>query len=298
MFSSLLHQAQSGDFRALARCISMIEHEPEACLPFLEQLPAERNTVILGITGPPGAGKSTLADALIGTFLKEQKKIAVLAVDPRSPFHKGALLGDRIRMSRHFTDPHVFIRSLSNAGMLGGLHPDIIAISDVVASCGFDLLIIETVGVGQNEVEIAGLADTTLVVLVPESGDEVQTMKSGLMDIADIFVVNKADHDFADVFARSLRQMSHPKDSRQEIPLVKTIATSGDGIDELVKQIQLHQERDEKNMERKAHLIANKAFQLIAARRMQGIRSEDLQKEIRELLKTGSFNLYQFIRQF
>src|SRR5262249_37535052 len=147
---------------------------------------------------PPGAGKSTLTDALIGEAIKQDKKVAVLCVDPSSPFNRGALLGDRVRMSEWYNHPKVFIRSLASRGSLGGLHPKIIEITELIKASLFDYIFIETVGVGQSEVEIAGLADVTVVVTVPESGDEIQTMKAGLMEIADIFVVNKADRPDAD----------------------------------------------------------------------------------------------------
>src|ERR1044072_8338854 len=191
-WQQLLKMVQQGDIKALARSISLIENEITGYEELLQSLPVSHIPVI-GITGPPGAGKSTLTDALIGELVKKQKKVAVLCVDPSSPFNLGALLGDRIRMSNWYTHPNVFIRSLATRGSMGGLHPKIIEITELVKTAGYDYVIVETVGVGQSEIEIAGLADTTVVVVVPEGGDEVQTMKAGLMEIADIFVVNKAD---------------------------------------------------------------------------------------------------------
>src|SRR6266571_1288884 len=176
MWQELLELIIHGDVKALSRSISLIE------------------------TGAPGTGKSTLTDALIGALVNDEKKIGVLCVDPSSPFNLGALLGDRIRMSEWYNHPNVFIRSLATRGNLGGLHPKIIEITDLLKAAAFDYIIIETVGVGQSEIEIAGLADVTVVVLVPEAGDEVQTMKAGLMEIADVFVVNKADRPDADLF--------------------------------------------------------------------------------------------------
>src|SRR5690242_9280964 len=180
-----LAKLQEGDIKVLARAISLIENEVTDYNNLLMQLPFSE-TPITGITGAPGTGKSTLVDALIGELVVQNKKVGVLCIDPSSPFNLGALLGDRIRMSEWYTHPNVFIRSLASRGSLGGLHPKIIEITDIMKAAQFDHIIIETVGVGQSEVEIAGLADTTIVVLVPEGGDEVQTMKAGLMEIAEI----------------------------------------------------------------------------------------------------------------
>src|SRR4051794_4105909 len=205
----LLTGILNGSFRSLARAISLVENKASAYIDILSELPPSPTSHVIGITGPPGAGKSTIADALIGAMVAANKKVGVLCVDPSSPFNFGALLGDRIRMNQWYNHPNVFIRSLANRGSLGGLHPSIIEISDVMKAYGFDYIIIETVGVGQSEVEIAGLADTTIIVLVPEAGDEVQTMKAGLMEIGDIFVVNKADRPGADTFVKNLRQILH-----------------------------------------------------------------------------------------
>ena len=189
MWQQFFTQIQQGDVKALARCISLIENEVAGYETLLQQLPPSA-TPVIGITGPPGAGKSTLTDALIGCITQQGKSVAILCVDPSSPFNLGALLGDRIRMSEWYNHPNVFIRSLATRGSLGGLHPKIIEISDLLKAAPYDYIIVETVGVGQSEIEIAGLADTTIVVVVPEAGDEVQTMKAGLMEIADVFVVN------------------------------------------------------------------------------------------------------------
>jgi LAO/AO transport system kinase len=289
----------AGDRRCLARCISLAENNAAELQPLLEKLPPGTHTHIVGITGPPGGGKSTLADALIEYWLQQNKQVAVLAVDPSSPFHGGALLGDRVRMSRHYTHPGVFIRSLATRGSLGGLHPQISEISDLVRAAGFDYLVIETVGVGQSEVEIAGLADTTVVVMVPEGGDEIQTMKAGVMEIADIFVVNKSDRPLADEFARHLRMLAH---SRQhgiwEIPVIKTVATQEAGAAELADRITEHRQKEASKADRKADLLAEKAFQLIQAQRMRSVQREQLQKEIKKLLEGGTFNLYRFVRNF
>src|ERR1035437_937701 len=237
----------NGDFRMLARTISLIENEVGDYENVLKNLPAS-SAKIIGITGAPGSGKSSLVDALTGEMINDKKKVGVLCVDPSSPFNKGALLGDRIRMSEWYNHPNVFIRSLATRGSLGGLHPKIIEIADLVKTAPFDYLIIETVGVGQSEVEIAGLADTTVVVMVPESGDEVQSMKAGLMEIADIFVVNKADRPGAELFMKNLRSILIPSYGRREVAVLKTVADKREGVKELFAEIvtNLHTETRER----------------------------------------------------
>ncbi len=199
----------TGDFRGLARTISLVENEVEGYEDLLMKLKPS-SAKIIGVTGAPGAGKSSLTDALIFEMVNDKKKVGVICVDPSSPFNRGALLGDRIRMSEWYNHPDVFIRSLSSKGSLGGLHPKIIEISDVMKSAPFDYIIIETVGVGQSEVDIAALADVTIVMLVPEGGDAIQTMKAGLMEVADIFVINKFDRPGAQNFYNTLKQMLGP----------------------------------------------------------------------------------------
>ncbi len=224
------------------------------------------------------------------------KKVGVLCIDPSSPFNLGALLGDRIRMSEWYNHKDVFIRSLATRGSLGGLHPKIIEIADVMKAAGFDQVIIETVGVGQSEIEIAGLADTTVVVVVPEAGDEVQTMKAGLMEIADIFVVNKADRPDANAFVRNLQMMLAPAFSRTstEIAIVKTIASQKEGVKELFEKIELHQAQTG-SPDKKYWLLAEKAFHLIQQHRMKNIDKSGIKKEMEE---TGDFNLYRFVERY
>ncbi|HEU4904153.1 MAG TPA: methylmalonyl Co-A mutase-associated GTPase MeaB [Flavisolibacter sp.] len=299
MWQQLLKDLQNGNTKALARSISFVENEQEGYEELLQALTARPQAKIIGITGPPGAGKSTLVDALIGELLKEEKKVAVLCVDPSSPFNLGAVLGDRIRMSDWYTNENVFIRSLATRGSMGGLHPKIIEITELVKAAGYDYVIVETVGVGQSEIEIAGLADTTIVVVVPEAGDEVQTMKAGLMEIADIFVVNKSDRPDADAFVKNLRLMLAPAfvQHQQEVPVIKTIASAHTGIEELKNAISKQQQAGLKN-ERKAWLLAEKAYHLIQQRRMKDIDKTALQKQVAQQATNSHFNLYQFIQPF
>jgi LAO/AO transport system kinase len=298
MWSQLLQQIQQYNFKALARCISLVENEATGCQAFLSTLPTASNAAIIGVTGAPGAGKSTLTDALIDAFVADNKRVGVLCIDPSSPFNLGALLGDRIRMSGWYNHPNVFIRSLATRGSLGGLHPHIIEIMSVMQAADFDYIIVETVGVGQSEIEIAGLADTTVVIVVPESGDEVQTMKAGLMEIADIFVVNKSDRADADTFVKNLRMMLAPafNNTNWTIPIIKTVASEKKGINELVNSIQQHQQQLN-NSDKKYWLLAERAFQLIQQQRMKDISKQDLKEAVIAAHQSGSFNLYSFVQQ-
>lgn len=295
MWPELLKQLQQGDIKALARSISLVENEQPGYEDLLRSLPSSAAKII-GITGPPGAGKSTLVDSLISLLVNSGKRVAVLCVDPSSPFNLGALLGDRIRMSDWYTHPNVFIRSLATRGSMGGLHPKIIEITDLLKAFQFDHIIVETVGVGQSEIEIAGLADVTVVVVVPESGDEVQTMKAGLMEIADIFVVNKSDRPDADTFVRNLRLMLAPTFSKHyhEVPVVKTVASQKEGVDELLAII-LNQLQKSHLTDKTFWLLAEKAFYLIEQKRMADINKVALKKEIESVYQKGNFNLYKFI---
>lgn len=295
MWQELLAQVQQGNSKALARCITLVENEHPGYEKLLQSLPSSP-TKIIGITGPPGAGKSTLVDALIGVFVGKGRKVAVVCVDPSSPFNLGAVLGDRIRMSDWYTHQNVFIRSLATRGSMGGLHPKIIEIADLLKAYGFDYIIVETVGVGQSEVEIAGLADVTTVVVVPEAGDEIQTMKAGLMEIADLFVVNKADRPDADMFVRNLRLMLAPSFSRkkEEVAVIKTVAARKEGIADLAEKIEQLLMTAGIN-EKTSWLLAEKAYYLIGRKRMKDIDKIRLKEEIETALQQGNFNLYQYI---
>jgi LAO/AO transport system kinase len=294
MWQQLKQSILGGDVKALARSISLVENEVDGYEELLETLPSSA-TPIIGITGPPGAGKSTLVDALIGELVTQNKKVAVVCVDPSSPFNLGALLGDRIRLSEWYSNPNVFIRSLATRGSLGGLNPKIIEICDVLKASVFDYIIVETVGVGQSEIEIVGLADCTVVVLVPEAGDEIQTMKAGLMEIANVFVVNKADRPDADAFINNLRQMLAPafKNQSNELPIVKTIASQKEGIANLLKAITASLTFTTANGKRN-FLLAAKAYHLIQKNKMQDVDKQFILHEIEKQPK--GFNMYQFVK--
>ncbi|MFN5383701.1 MAG: methylmalonyl Co-A mutase-associated GTPase MeaB [Bacteroidota bacterium] len=286
-----------GHERAIARAISWVENQHPGALELLEQL--QGRSPIIGISGPPGAGKSSLVNALALHWSAQNLRTAIVAVDPSSPFNLGSLLGDRLRMPGLFLDPKVYIRSVSARGSLGGLCASIIEICDVLKQARFDHIIVETVGVGQSEIEIAGIADTTVVVTVPESGDEVQTLKSGIMEIADIFVVNKSDREGADAFANHLKKLAHYRmgDGAWEAPVVKTVAMEGTGIQALSEAIISHQTQGISN-HRKLHLLAEKAYRLIQRNRMQDISLSDLRNQIAENQTTEEFNLYRFTKKF
>ena len=295
----ILADIQAGSFRALARGITLLENELPGYEDILLQLRDTHAARVLGITGPPGAGKSTLVNALLHHWISAGKKIAVIAVDPSSPFNYGALLGDRIRMSDFYNNPNVYIRSLASRGALGGLHPKILEITDLVKNAPFDFVLVETVGVGQSEVEVAGLADCTVVALVPEAGDEVQTIKAGIMEVADIFVVNKADRESAETLYRNLRILVHERaEDSNETPVVKTIATQQKGVEELAAAVEQFFAEQHQMSEKRIHLLTEKTRQLIQAYRMKNISNSVLSADLREALKKEDFNLYRFARKY
>lgn len=240
----LIAQARSGNPRAVARLITLVEEASPLLREVMKALAQHTgHAMIVGLTGSPGVGKSTSTSALVTEFRKAGKRVAVLAVDPSSPFSGGALLGDRVRMSEHATDPGVYIRSMASRGHLGGLSWATPQALRVLDASGFDVILVETVGVGQSEVEVAGLADTTLILLAPGMGDGIQAAKAGILEVGDLYVVNKADRDGAAQVTRDLRGMlalSAQLDGAWKRPILKTVAQDGTGVAEVVEAIAEH----------------------------------------------------------
>jgi LAO/AO transport system kinase len=276
----LLERLRAGDKRAVARLISWVEDGDRGQLREAAEAlnPATGRAQVIGLTGSPGVGKSTLADALVAAYRDQGRAVGVLAVDPSSPFTGGALLGDRVRMQRHALDDGVYIRSMATRGHLGGLAwatPQAVRVLD---AAGCDVVLVETVGVGQAEVEVAGLADTTLVALAPGFGDAVQVAKAGILEVADVFVVNKADRDGAEVVARDLRQMLHLGEARPwQVPVVLTVAERGDGVDRLVEAIAAHRDHLESGGE------LDRRRRRRAAREIEEVALAELRTELGEL---------------
>jgi LAO/AO transport system kinase len=329
----LLDRFRAGQRTALARAISMVEDGRPGFERLLHALHPEMGRAHrIGMTGPPGAGKSTLTSKLALELRKQDERIGIVAVDPTSPFTGGALLGDRIRMNNISTDPGVFIRSMATRGALGGLATTTKEVADLLAAFGFDRVILETVGVGQSELEIAGTADTTVVVLVPESGDSIQAMKAGLMEIADVFVINKADRPGADRLAQELEVMLHmrlgdmprnaghhgvslksvqkaAREGVQEhaeaegawaIPVLKTVAQSGEGIDELLRTLDRHQVylHDSGELSRRRQARLAERVRAVVERRLQRLawgsgRGDGVLAEALPALEAGEASPYE-----
>lgn len=287
-----------GSPRAVARLISWLEDEDDRAYPCMEELYAHTGKAfILGITGSPGAGKSTLTDRLTHAIRKTGLSVGIVAVDPSSPFTGGAILGDRVRMSEHSTDPEVYIRSMATRGFLGGMAKATGDVVKVLDACGKDLIIIETVGVGQDEVDIIGIADTTCLVLVPGLGDSIQSMKAGIMEIADVFAINKADRPGADQLSAEVsvrvEQDAHIKPSDWSPCVVKTVAVNDEGVTDLWDAIQAHrnhlektgrfiEKRRERTRRETLRMIHNELFRRVRQRLQDNGQLDRLVDEILE----------------
>ena len=273
---SLAEKILAGDTRALARAASWVENRTPAAEPLLQELfPRTGRALILGITGAPGTGKSTLCDQLARELRAQGKTAGILAVDPTSPYTGGAILGDRIRMQQHHADPGVFIRSMATRGWLGGLARATTEMTLLLDAAGFDVVLVETVGVGQDEVEIARLADVTIVVLVPGAGDDVQALKAGIMEIADVFVINKADLPGADKLERELKAslgLAHRPDGWIP-PIVQATATEGKGIRELLSAAEEYRGRAA-DPERPARIWSTRLREMLRDRLLDRVPAE------------------------
>ena len=242
---SVVEQVRSGNPRALARAITAVENRTAQSAELLKALfPHTGRARVIGLTGSPGAGKSTLVDQLAREYRKQGKTVGIIAVDPTSPYTGGAILGDRIRMGSHYADPGIYIRSMATRGSLGGLAKTTADVTSVLDASGRDVILIETVGVGQDEIDIVRLAEVTVVILVPGMGDDVQTIKAGIMEIADVFAINKSDRDGAERVEREIRAMQSlsVRHDAWVPPIVKTVANDGTGVPELATAISNYQE--------------------------------------------------------
>jgi LAO/AO transport system kinase len=288
--AELTDKLLAGDKRALARAISLVENDdPEGWALVREVYPRTGKAAVVGFTGPPGVGKSTLIGALTRRYRDRDRQVAVLSIDPSSPFTKGALLGDRIRLTEHFLDAGVFIRSMANRGALGGLSEACLQAALLMDASGKDVVLLETVGVGQAEVDIIDHADTVVLALMPGSGDSIQALKAGVMEIPDVIVVNKSDHPLTDTMIREIRGvLSLGPQHGWRVPIVKTEASRGEGIDELASAIEAHREHIESEgtlAQRRRRNLMNEVLALAAGRlrrRLEESLHDD--ESVRELL--------------
>jgi len=283
----LAEEIIKGNPRAIARGISMIENEADNAQEIMKKIfPYTGKSTIIGVTGAPGSGKSTLVDQMIGLLRNNGEKIGIVAVDPSSPFSGGAILGDRIRMMRHSTDPEIFIRSMATRGHLGGLARASGEAIAILEAAGKDFVLVETVGVGQDEVEVIKLADIVLVVLIPGVGDDIQAFKAGIMEIADIFVLNKADSPETEKTEKQIKAMLDLGFKKESLPpVVRTIATEGEGVDALLDEIDKIKTNRDKGQEeaRKKKLI----FWML-----KDIINEKIYREVSENVRDSEFSEY------
>src|SRR5947207_6694332 len=283
--TTFVGHVRSGDVRALARAITAIENDSAQASQLMKALfPYSGKARVIGLTGAPGAGKSTLVDQLAREYRKQEKTIGIVAVDPTSPYTGGAILGDRIRMQAHHSDPGIYIRSMATRGFLGGLARTTNDVATALDASGKNIILIETVGVGQDEVDIVRLADITVVMLVPGMGDDVQTIKAGIMEIADIFVINKSDREGADRVEREIRAMQTLAIRKDQWtpPIVKTVASEGKGVSELAAAIEQYQK-----VQQKTGLVTKKRAENWLERLVEMLREALLQRLLSERMQEG-----------
>jgi LAO/AO transport system kinase len=302
MMNELIDKMLAGDRLSLARLITMVEREGEEVPEIMRAIyPHTGRAYCVGITGPPGGGKSTMVSRLTAIARKKELQVGVVAVDPTSPFSGGAVLGDRVRMQQHFLDDGVFIRSMATRGSHGGLPRTASSVIKLLDASGKDIIFLETVGVGQTEVDVMETADTVVVILVPEAGDTIQTMKAGLMEIADIFAVNKADRPGADFVVADLMAMLHqsPKQSWWQVPVVPTQAANDVGITDLYQQIEKHYEAlqqtgrlaQRRQKQRRADLLRN-IENTVTTQIMQLVVGDDQLNQYLERVESGEIDPY------
>ncbi len=263
-----INKALKGDPRAIARLISLVESESTFAHEIMKAIyPHTGKAHLIGVTGAPGAGKSTLVDKIISRYKELGKSVGIIAVDPSSPFSGGAILGDRLRMQQHALDPSIFIRSMGTRGSLGGLSKAAYEAALILDACGKDIVIIETAGVGQTEIDIVRIADTVILLLVPGMGDDVQIMKAGIMEIADIFVVNKADREGADKIIAEVNLMLDIAGERSwRPPVLKAIAESGQGVDDIIRAVEEHRlylQKSEEGKKRRSSRIRHEVEEIL-----------------------------------
>ena len=285
-----IERIRSGNLRALARAITAVENRDPQSASLLKSLfPFTGKALVVGLTGAPGAGKSTLVDQLAREFRKNDRTVGIIAVDPTSPYTGGAILGDRIRMQSHYSDPGIYIRSMATRGSLGGLARTTADVSTVLDASGRDIVLIETVGVGQDEVDIVRLADVTIVILVPGMGDDVQSIKAGIMEIADIFVINKSDREGAERVEREIRAMQSlaTRADSWTPPIVKTVASEGLGIADVIDAISKYYAFLQQN-----GLAQKKKIENWRERLLEMLRDSLMQHVMREHMANGAATRY------